>query len=172
NDCLACNYTAGGGTSGVAVLSLWMMTPVLNIANGATFSFWTHTLNPAGGGYPDRLQIRMSLNGSSTNVGSGTGATGANAVGDFSNLLLDINPAQNTTAYPSDWTQFTVTISGVSTPTTGRLAFRYFVTGGGPGGANSNAIVIDNASYAVPAPGAIALLGLAGVCGSRRRRNA
>lgn len=62
----------------------------------------------------------MSLNGASTNAG-----TTETSVGDFSTLLLDINPTLVPSGYPNAWTQYTVTISGVPTPTSGRLAFRY-----------------------------------------------
>ena len=68
-------------------------------------------------------------------------------VGDFTTLLLDINPTYTTTGYPNAWTQFTVTISGVGSPTPGRLAFRYFVENGGPNGANSDYIGIDTVQY-------------------------
>jgi len=61
-----------------------------------------------------------------------------------------------------------VTPSGLASPVAGRLAFLYDVPGGGPSGNNSDSIGIDNVSY-VPAPGAIALLGLAGLAGRRRR---
>ena len=50
----------------------------------------------------------MSTNGASSNVG-----TTATDVGDFTTLLLDINPTYTTTGYPNVWTQFTVTVSGV-----------------------------------------------------------
>jgi hypothetical protein len=50
----------------------------------------------------------MSTNRASTNVGST--ATG---VGDFTTLLLDINPNYTTNCYPDVWTQFTVTLSGL-----------------------------------------------------------
>jgi len=85
--------------------------------------------------------VRMSLNGDSANVG----AT-ATSVGDFTNLLLDINPTYTTAGYPTNWTQYTVTISGLSSPMMGRLAFRYFVENGGSGGTRSNYIGIDNLS--------------------------
>src|SRR5204862_329743 len=58
------------------------------------------------------------------------------------------------------FTQFTVTVSGVPSPTTGRLAFRYFVENGGPNGVNSDYIGIDtfqfNGSCASPSPTATA----------------
>ena len=61
----------------------------------------------------------MSTNGASANVG-----TTSTDVGDYTTLLLDINPTLVTGVYPVTYTQFTVTISGVPTATTGRLAFR------------------------------------------------
>lgn len=74
---------------------------------------------------------------------------GANsaAVGDFTTLLLSINPTLVTNVYPQVWTQYTITIAGLPAPTSGRLAFRYFVTNGGPTGSNSDYIGIDNAVY-------------------------
>jgi hypothetical protein len=97
--------------------------------------------------FPDRLQVRMSTNGSSANVG-----TAATDVGDFTTLLLDINPTYTSTGYPKVWTQFTVTVSGAASPSTGRLAFRYFVENGGPSGANSDYIGIDTVQYDCPVP--------------------
>jgi subtilisin-like proprotein convertase family protein len=129
------NNTAGTGT-----ISNWMFTPNVTLKNGDKFSFWTRTTT---GTFPDRLQLRQSTNGTSVNVGT-TDAS----VGDFSTLLLDINPNLTATGYPTAWTQFTVTIAGVpAAGISGRLAFRYFVTGGGPTGANSDFIGIDNAVY-------------------------
>jgi hypothetical protein len=65
----------------------------------------------------------MSTSGGSSDVGGTTGS-----VGVFDTLLLTINPALDTDEYPTDWTQFSITVSGVGAPTTGRFAFRYFVT--------------------------------------------
>ena len=141
-------------TTGANTISNWLFMPNISIKNGDQFTFYTRV--PTGGAaFPDRLQVRMSLNGASTNAG----AT-ATSVGDFTNLLLDINPTYGA-AYPETWQQFTVIISGVPAPTSGRLAFRYFVENGGPSGANSNYIGIDEVVYTAigacsgtPAPGA------------------
>ncbi len=84
---------------------------------------------------PDRLQVRYSTNGASTNVG-----TLATDVGDFTNLALDINPTLAVGGYPETWTQFTLTAADITAAGTGRIAFRYFVTDGGPSGNNSNYI--------------------------------
>ena len=48
-----------------------------------------------------------------------------------------------TTGFPSDWTLYTHTVTGVPTPTNCKIAFRYFVTSGGPTGLNSDYIGID-----------------------------
>jgi uncharacterized delta-60 repeat protein len=127
------------------IISNWLLTPPAMLRNGATFIFHTRTVDMPQ--FPDRLQIRMSTNGASTNVG-----TTATQVGDFTTLLLDINPNQTTTDYPTVWTRFTVTLSGLGSPTTGRLAFRYFVTDGGPSGANGDYIGIDEVAITCVAP--------------------
>ena len=128
-------------TTGTNTISNWLLTPTLTLQNGATMTFWTRTIT--GNTFPDRLQVRMSTAGASTNVG-----TGATATGDFTTLLLDINPTyQSGGVYPEVWTQFTVNITGVPAATQGRLAFRYFVEQGGPTGANSNYIGIDTFQY-------------------------
>ena len=129
-------------TTGTNTISNWLLTPPVNLQNGAQFSFWTRTTTPGPTVFPDRLQVRMSTNGTSQNVG-----TLATDVGDFSTLLLDINPTYTTTGYPSVWTNFVVTLSGLDSPVTGRVAFRYFVENGGPTGANSDYIGIDTAIY-------------------------
>jgi hypothetical protein len=96
--------------------------------------------------FPDRLQVHMSTNGASTNAGST--ATG---VGDFTTLLLDINPNYTTNGYPNVWTQFTVTLSGLPPAGAwGRFAFRYFVENAGFSGANSDYVGIDRAVYNGP----------------------
>ena len=127
-------------TTGTNTISNWLLTPPLTLQNGATMTFYTRTVDVPE--FPDRLQVRMSTNGASVNVG-----TTATDVGDFTVLLLDINPTYTTTGYPNVWTQFTVTVTGVASPTTGRLAFRYFVENGGPTGANSDYIGIDTFQY-------------------------
>ncbi len=128
--------------TGVSTLSNWLISPPLNLQNGAQFTFLTRTVTPV---YPDRLQIRMSTNGASSNVG-----ITATDVGDFTTLMLDINPNYLTTglgSYPVIWTAFTVIVNGLGSPTQGRIAFRYYVENGGPSGTRSDYIGIDTVSY-------------------------
>ena len=127
-------------TAGVGTISNWLFTPNVTLKNGDKFSFFTRTFT---GAFPDRLQVRMSTNGTSTNVG-----TTATSTGDFSSLLLDINPTYTTTGYPTSFTKYTLTMSGLpAAGVSGRLAFRYFVENGGPSGVNSDFIGIDDATY-------------------------
>ena len=136
NAYIAANFNNGGD---LATISNWLLTPEVSLGEG-TLTFYTRTVELST--FPDRLQVRMSTNGASTNVG-----TTATDVGDFTTLLLDINPTYTVGGYPEAWTQFTVNISGVPPGTTGRLAFRYFVEDGGPEGTRSNYIGIDRAVY-------------------------
>jgi hypothetical protein len=147
-------------------ISNWLLTPALLLANGETLSFWSRTFD-VGSPFPDRLEVRMSTNGASTNVG----ATAA-SVGDFSTLLLTINPALNVGGYPDAWTLFTVTLSGLGGPTNGRLAFRYFDTNTN---INADYIGIDTVTVqaqAVPEPATLITVGcgLIGLYRARRRK--
>ena len=96
--------------------------------------------------------MRLSTNGGSSNVG----ATDT-SVGDFTTLLLSINPTLDIGGYPTAWTQFTVNLNGVlGGPISGRLAFRYFVS---KTDENGNYIGIDTVRVAtVPEPGTAGLL--------------
>ncbi len=134
---IADNYNA---TTGSSTISDWLITPMVTIQNGDTVAFWTR--GPDASTYPDRLQVRMSLAGASVNCG-----TLPDDVGDFTTLLLDINPTLAVGGYPNVWTQYSVTISGVAAPTPGRFAFRYYVTNGGPSGSNSDYIGVDLFEY-------------------------
>jgi hypothetical protein len=154
-----------------ATISNWLITPLRSLANGNQFSFFTRKPRPTGAtdNFPDRMQVRLSTSTAAPSF------TDPNDVGTFTTLLLDINPALDKNnndgsfppGYPTDWTQFTVTLSGLPAATQGRIAFRYFVINGGPQGANSDAVAIDTfvLTTAVPEPGALALAGLAGTAG-------
>lgn len=134
NAYIAANFNNTGNTG---TISNWLVSPVVKVANGATLSFWTRKVAPDN--YPDRLEVRLSTNGASTNVGST--ATG---VGDFTTLLVSVNPTLVTGVYPTTWTKYTVTISGLSGVVSGRIAWRYYVTGAGLSGTNSDYIGIDD----------------------------
>lgn len=141
NAYIAANFNSTGSTG---TISNWLLMPNRTFRNGDVLSFYTRkpTVSPGQTDYPDRLEVRLSTNGASTN--SGTGATG---LGDFTTLLLSVNPTLVANVYPQVWTQQTITISGLPAPTSGRAAFRYFVTGAGSLGSNSDYIGIDQVAY-------------------------
>lgn len=139
---LSAGYTSTNSTASTgATLSNWLFTPARTFANGDVISFYTRVpANPTN--YADRLEVRLSTAGTGLNVG-----TTSTSVGDYTTVLLTVNPTLSGTGYPGTWTQYTATITGLSAPTTGRVAFRYFVTNGGPNGLNSNVIGVDTYSY-------------------------
>ncbi|ULR89759.1 IPTL-CTERM sorting domain-containing protein [Comamonas sp. B21-038] len=141
NSYIAANFSSTGSTG---TISNWLIAPNRTLRNGDVVTFYTRKPTIGGGqtDYPDRLEVRLSTNGASTSVGAG-----ATAVGDFSTLLLSINPTLIANVYPQVWTQYSITISGLPAPTSGRAAFRYFVTGAGSAGSNSDYIGIDNVVY-------------------------
>jgi PKD repeat protein/subtilisin family serine protease len=138
---IGANYN---NTAGIGTISNWLLTPEITMSNGDTVSFWTRS--PASD-WEDRLQVRLSTSGDSTNVG-----TGAFDVGDFTTLLLDINPTYAPGGYPTVWTEFVITLSDLSGPTNGRIGLRYFVENGGPSGSNSDYIGIDTFEYISTSP--------------------
>ncbi len=147
-------------TTGANNINNFMMSPLRTFNNGDTISFFTRTVTaPA---FPDRLLLKLSLAGAST--------TSSN----FSTTLVTVNGGLTTSGFPNVYTQFTATITGLGSPTSGRFAFNYNVTGGGPSGNNSDFIGIDDVVYtsnAVPEPASFAVLGLGALALIRRRRN-
>ena len=95
--------------------------------------------------FPDRLQFRMSQAGDSLDVGNT-----AESVGSFATLLYDVNPGLVASSYPTSWFPLTLTVTGLPETVAGRFALRYYVTNGGPGGANSDYIGVDSFAYCQP----------------------
>jgi len=133
---ISANFNNTGATG---TISNWLLTPNRTFKNGDVITFYTRKAAPDA--YADRLEVRMSTNGASSNVGSGL------TVGDFTTLMTSINPSLVLGVYPVTWTQYTITVSGLTAPTSGRIGFRYFVTSGGGSGSNSDFIGIDNVVY-------------------------
>lgn len=147
---IAANYNS---TAGVGTISGWLLMPTQTLKDGDVLTFWTRTV--AESSYPDRLQVRMSTSGNSTNVG-----TTSSDVGDFSTLLVDINPTLTVGGYPEEWTQYVITLTGITAATPGRLAFRYYVTGGGPSGNYSNYIGVDTVTFTQTPPLSVDLVAI------------
>lgn len=133
---VAANYNA---VTGAGTISNWLFAPNRTFDNGDVISFYARASDA---GYPDRLQVRFSSNGTSVNAG-----TTDVSVGDFTTLLIDINPTLIAGVFTNAWVQYSYTFTGLGAPTSGRVAFRYFVTNGGPSGANSDYIGVDDFVY-------------------------
>lgn len=138
-DFFAANFEAVGGSDDI---SSWLFTPTRLLKNGDKITFYSRTLVTTVQ-YPDRMEIRLSTNGTSTNVG-----TNQTTVGDYSITLGVINPSLTTSGYPTTWTKYAYTLSGLpGAGVNGRIGFRYFVTNAGPSGSNSDAIGLDSVYY-------------------------
>jgi hypothetical protein len=129
--------------TGTGVISDWLISKPILFQNGDKISFYTVSHGSIGygiyGSYPDRLQLRLNTFNTSDSIGSS-----ASDVGNFTTPLIDINPVYKTSPpgdYPSTWTQYTATISGLNEPDSGRFALRYFLPLNG--GANGDEIAID-----------------------------
>lgn len=145
NSYIAVNFNSTAG--GTGTISNWLMTPVLEFGGDATLTFWTRKWD-VGTDYPDRLEVRLSTNGASINAGST-----ATSTGDFTTVLLSINPNLVVGEYPRQWAQYTITnADGLPRNGSGRIAFRYFVTSAGPAGTNSDYIGVDTFSYSAGEP--------------------
>jgi hypothetical protein len=148
---IAANYNSTGSTGTINDL---LETPEMALHNGEKISFETISDGYA----PDAMQVLVSTNGAST------------AVSDFSTTVLSINSALTSSGYGTTWTDYTVTVTGLPTNFSGRIAFDYAVTNGGLLGANSSFIGLDNVKV-VPEPAPLLALGLGAFGLVRRKRN-
>jgi len=163
-------------TSGdAAVISNWLISPLVILQNGDKIIFYTRTLLlPALGSdstdYGNNLEV--CINNKTENPDVGIARDPRDPLynylkdrGDFDSVL-SINPpvydpvndfffyrqAHSTPslndplAYPPLWTRFEVTVKGLEKPHKGRFAFRYYTLDGGSNG-NASAVGIDNVTY-------------------------
>jgi len=164
-------------TTGANNISGWLISSQLtNISNGDQVSFWTRKGAPDT--FADRLELRLCTDTTPDSCGAaGSTGSGDAGVGSFTTVLVTVNPTLVTGVYPTTFTQFTATISGLPAPVNGRIAFRYFVTNGGPTGANSDIISIDDVEVAPPplsyaaTPGTLTYTGDVGVATATQNVN-
>jgi hypothetical protein len=113
-------------TANVGTIDTWLVTPKKVILAGDSIRFWQRS--PDGSTWPDYLMIMYNPAGDSLP----TAASWTTMVAAY----------QTSTA---GWVESKFRIPTASTgPQGGRLAIRYYVTGGGPNGANSDYIGIDH----------------------------
>ena len=132
-------------TTGTGTISNWLITPDITVQNGDVVTFYSRKGTDGTTDYPDRLELRMST--TATVLPSG----GSAGLGSFTTVCTTVNPSLlGGFVYPKVWTQYSYTVTGLAGPTAVKFAFRYFVTNGGPSGANSDIIGIDTFSVDRP----------------------
>jgi hypothetical protein len=143
-------------------ISTWLLTPELELLPGVLLQF--STIGEDVPGFPDRLEVRLSTEGGSTNAGSTPFS-----VGDFTTLLLSVNPDLSDDGYPTSWTGYTYNFSDLTSPVNGRIGFRYFVP---DRTVNGSTIGLD-AVYVIPEPASGILMALGAaffICLRSRRK--
>lgn len=164
NDFVSCDASCVNETlspTGGGEISSWLISPQVPIKNGDKITFYTRAVDDSN--YPvytkDRMQVRANFTDGSADVGNA-----ATTTGNFSTVLLDINPnyvyndpagSGVTTGYPRDWKKYTITISGITGSggvSSARFAFRYLGTDagifGGSAGTNYPTVVgVDNLEF-------------------------
>ncbi len=146
NAYIAANFLSTGSTTGA--ISNWLITPEIALDASSVLSFM---FRAAGDGFLDKVEVRLSTNGASTNVA------------DFSSVIGSFQASTDT-----GWIGLSYTLGSVAVPTTGRLAFRYVVDNVASAG---NYMGIDDVvvTSAIPEPGTWLLMGM-GVAGLLLRR--
>lgn len=157
---ISADYTSAYNENpGEGTISNWVISPKVMMQNGDKIVFYSRC-GDQNSDWGDRLQVLVNPRNDGAECGYGTES------GDFTIVLLDINP-QNASgiavspfdpadmipflydpakAYPFNWTRFEATVNGLSKPTMGRFAFRYFVPYGGTQGKGGH-ISIDDVHY-------------------------
>ncbi len=100
-------------------ISSWMLTPVLTVKDGDSITFYTR--GDTTGIYTDRMQVLMDVTASSY-IGESL-----NSVGNYTTTLFDINQTQAPGGYPTIWTRYEYTFSGISGKKNIRLGFRHYI---------------------------------------------
>jgi hypothetical protein len=106
-------------SSSPVTISSWLITPVLSVKNGDKISFYTRS--DTTGSCTERLQVLMNKSAAES-VGNHF-----SSVCSYNTVLLDINPGQTVNGYPTAWTKYEYTFSGITGKTDTRIAFRHYV---------------------------------------------
>lgn len=164
NDFISADASAvneANSPTGVANISAWLITPQVPVKNGDKIIFYTRAVDDSYYAVytKDRMQVRANFTDGTANVGN-TDAS----VGNFTTLLLDINPnyiyndpggnTGNVPGYPRNWTKYTINISNVPNGSVAkaRFAFRYYavdagIFGGSTGNNYPTVVGIDSLAF-------------------------
>ncbi|MBS1919914.1 MAG: choice-of-anchor J domain-containing protein [Bacteroidetes bacterium] len=130
-------YSSISAINNHSSISSWLISPVLSVKNGDKISFYARGDTTAA--FTDRMQVLMNKS-SSSNVGNTLASTG-----DFKTVLFDINPSQAPGGFPTAWTKFEYTFTGISGNIDTRIAFRHYANNP----ANARGIGIDQFRFQV-----------------------
>ncbi|HEU4573957.1 MAG TPA: choice-of-anchor J domain-containing protein [Chitinophagaceae bacterium] len=130
-------YSSLSAEQATQSISSWLITPVLSVKNGDKISFYAR--GDTTGVFTDRMQVLMNKS-SSSNVGNSITSTGS-----FNTVLLDINSTQAPGGFPTTWTKYEYSFSGISGNIDTRIAFRHFVKNPG----NARGVGIDQFKFEV-----------------------
>jgi hypothetical protein len=100
-------------------VSSWMLTPILTVKDSDRVSFYTR--GDTTGTYTNRMQVLLNKTASSY-IGHDL-----NSVGDFTTVLMDINPTQAPGGYPTTWKKYEYIFTGITDKMDIRIAFRHYV---------------------------------------------
>ncbi len=137
-DFVVAYYNCGADSSDI---SAWLISPAVQVKNGDKIVFYLRSGAKAPALKADRLQVRLSKNESAYC------GRGQFEVGDFTTMLQDINATYSLTGMPTNWTKYTINVTGVAAPSIRRFAFRYFVEQGGLNGIRSMGLGIDSVAF-------------------------
>ena len=125
-----------------STISNWIISKPIMLQNGDKIVFYTNSLTldfTATG-----IELRMNKKNNGKNVGDGVDP------GDFTEVLTAVNASQTVNqanSYPTTWTRFEATVSGLTEPVEGRIAFRYYVPYNYQYNAPTTIIAIDRFTY-------------------------
>jgi len=112
-------YSSVSGSNTNYSINSWLITPVLSVKNGDKISFYSRADTTAN--FTERMQMLMNKS-ASADVGDKPGSAGG-----FTTVLLDINSSQASGGYPTVWTKYEYTFSGISGNMDTRIGFRHYV---------------------------------------------
>jgi len=137
--------TAAQGSSSYSVLSTvsnWIVSKPIWLHNGDKIVFYSNCVSLDQ--TPVSLELRMNVQNDGTNVGGGKN------FGDFRNILTVVNPLltyNSPDSYPTTWTKFEATVSGLSEAKKGRIGFRFYIPDNYQFNLPTTMIAIDKVSY-------------------------
>lgn len=133
------SYYSSSDNSQGSKISNWIISPPVNIINGDLIKFWVYGYTQTQ--YVDRLEVRIAVKNDNNSFVLPK-KNNPDDIGDFSTVVLDINPEEKRNVFPTYWEEMTIKLEGFSEEKTNvRIAFRHLIS---DSYTNGNGIFIDN----------------------------